>query len=94
MSMQPSKKPFGILGICMFSIIAVDSIRALPINAAYGLHLVGLLILGGLLFLLPCAFVCAELASTWPEDGGLYVWVAGSIWQANWLYRQLATVGI
>ena len=59
----------------MFSIIAVDSIRALPINAAYGFALVGILILGGLLFLLPCAFVSAELASLFPQDGGLYIWI-------------------
>lgn len=68
-------KSIGIFGICMFSIIAVDSIRALPINAMYGGALVSLLIFGGLLFLLPCAFVSAELASAWPSDGGLYVWI-------------------
>ena len=90
MNTKSSNKPIGILGICMFSIIAVDSIRALPINAAYGLSLVGILVLGGLLFLLPCAFVSAELASTWPEDGGLYVWVREAFgtrvgFIANWL---------
>lgn len=85
-----SKRSIGIIGICMLSIIAVDSIRALPINAAYGPELVGVLILGGLLFLLPCAFVSAELASAWPEDGGIYVWIREAFggrvgFVANWL---------
>lgn len=75
MEMTKTKKTIGIFGLCMFSIIAVDSIRALPINALYGSSLIGLLILGGILFLLPCAFISAELASTWPQDGGLYVWI-------------------
>ena len=69
------KKSIGIFGICMFSIIAVDSVRALPINALYGPSLVSLLLLGGVFFLLPCAFICAEMASAWPQDGGLYVWI-------------------
>ena len=70
-----NKKYLGVFKICMFSIIAVDSIRTLPISAEYGASLVSLYILAGILFLLPCAFVSAELASTWPEDGGLYIWV-------------------
>ena len=74
-NIKKSNKSISIFGICMFSIIAVDSIRALPINAAYGPALVSTLLLGGLLFLLPCALISAELASAWPQDGGLYVWV-------------------
>jgi amino acid transporter len=71
---NPNKK-LGVFKICMFSIIAVDSIRTLPISAEYGAPLVSFYILAGILFLLPCAFVSAELASTWPEDGGLYIWI-------------------
>lgn len=84
------KKTISIAGICMFSIIAVDSIRTLPISAEYGFSLVFFYLLAGILFLIPCAFVSAELASTWPQEGGLYVWIRQAFGQktgfmAAWL---------
>ena len=68
-------KKIGLLQMMMISVIAVDSIRTLPISAEFGPSLIFYYILCGLFFLLPCAYVCAELSSTWPETGGLYVWI-------------------
>lgn len=79
----------------MINIIAVDSLRTLPIGAAYGFSLVFFYIIAGLCFLLPTAFIAAELATAWPQTGGIYIWVREAfgkkagfliIWM-QWLYN-------
>ena len=59
----------------MINIIAVDSLRSLPISATYGLSIFFLYGLMALFFFIPCALVTAELATGWPNTGGIYVWV-------------------
>lgn len=73
------KKKLSLFSITMISIIAVDSIRTLPVSAELGFHLIFFYVAGGLLFLLPTAFIAAELASTWPETGGLYIWITKAL---------------
>lgn len=69
------RKPLSVFGLTMINVIAIDSLRSLPINAEYGFALVGLYLLGTLFFFLPCLLVTAELATHFPETGGSYVWV-------------------
>lgn len=59
----------------MINVIAIDSIRNLPINASTGLSIVGFYILGTIFFLIPCILATAELATSYPKTGGAYVWV-------------------
>lgn len=66
---------FGLFSLIMITIGAVDSIRNLPTAALFGSSLVFFFLLGALLFLLPSALIASELASTWPECGGVYIWV-------------------
>jgi len=68
-------KVINVFTLVMINVIAVDSLRTLPISAEYGLSLVFYYVLGGLIFFIPVALVAAELATTWPARGGLYVWV-------------------
>lgn len=68
-------KSLSVFGLTMINVIAIDSLRNLPINATYGFSIVFLYLLGTLLFLLPCALVTAELATHHPKTGGAYVWV-------------------
>lgn len=68
-------KKLNLFSIIMISVIAVDSIRSLSIGAMYGSSLIFYYLLAGLLFLIPSAYIAAELASTWPQTGGLYVWI-------------------
>lgn len=68
-------KKLNLFSVIMISVIAVDSIRSLTIGAMYGSSLIFYYLLAGILFLIPSAYITAELASTWPETGGLYVWV-------------------
>lgn len=89
------KKTLGIFQIVMINIIAVDSIRALPISAQYGFSLVFYYLIGAIFFFIPSALVSAELGTGWPETGGIYVWVREAfgkkvalvtIW-LNWAYN-------
>lgn len=68
-------KVLSVFGLVMINVIAVDSIRTLPISAEYGFSAVFYYLLAGLVFFIPTALVSAELATAWPETGGLYVWV-------------------
>jgi len=73
--MKTTKKTLSIFGLAMINVIAIDSLRSLPINAEYGLACVFYYILTALVFFVPSALVAAELASAWPETGGIYIWV-------------------
>lgn len=68
-------KVLTVFTLVMINVIAVDSLRTLPIGAEYGFSLVFYYLLAGLVFFIPIALVAAELATTWPARGGLYVWV-------------------
>lgn len=68
-------KKLSVFSLVMINIIAIDSLRNLPINAEYGLSIIGLYLIGALLFLLPCILITAELATHHPETGGSFVWV-------------------
>ena len=93
--MSTQKKTLGVLAITMINVIAVDSLRTLPFSAEYGFSLVFYYILGAIGFFLPVALVSAELATAWPNKGGIYVWVREAlgdrwgfwvIWM-QWLYN-------
>ncbi len=59
----------------MINVVAINSLRNLPLSAEYGFSLIFYYLLAGVLFFLPASLVSAELATAWPEKGGLYVWV-------------------
>ncbi|PCI76876.1 amino acid permease [Candidatus Aerophobetes bacterium] len=79
----------------MINVIAIDSIRTLPISAEFGLSLVFFYLVGALFFMIPSGIVSAELASLLPKTGGIYIWVREAfgkttgfvvIW-LNWIYN-------
>lgn len=73
--MKNSRKALSVFSLVMINIIAVDSLRSLPISAEYGFSLVFYYLLCGIGFLLPVALVAAELATGWPKNGGIYIWL-------------------
>lgn len=92
-SLKP--KVLGVFSIAMINVIAVDSLRSLPFSAQYGFALVFFYILGAICFFFPTAMVAAELATGWPNRGGIYVWVREAfgertgffvIW-VQWIYN-------
>ncbi len=72
---RTDKKKLTVFGLVMMNVIAIDSLRTLPMSAEYGLSLVFYYLLAAVLFFFPAALVSAELATGWPETGGIYVWI-------------------
>lgn len=93
--MNQSKKVLSVFSLVMINVIAVDSLRTLPISAKLGLSLVSYYLVAAFAFFIPVALVAAELATAYPNTGGIYVWVreafgrrAGfiTIW-LQWIYN-------
>lgn len=70
-----SAKALTVFSLTMITVGSVDSIRNLPATALFGSKLIVFYLLSALFFLIPCALVSAELASGWPKQGGVYIWV-------------------
>lgn len=73
--MSNKKYSLTIFSLTMITVGSVDSIRNLPATALFGSQLIAFFILGAIFFLIPTALVSAELASGWPKQGGVYIWV-------------------
>lgn len=69
-----SKHTLSVFGLIMTNVIAIDSLRSLPLSAVYGTSLIFYYLVAAVAFFLPSAFVAAELATGWPETGGIYIW--------------------
>lgn len=107
-SAPSSNRVLSVFSLVMINVIAVDSLRTLPLSAKFGPALVFYYLAIAILFFFPVALVTAELATTWPKNGGLYVWVREAlghkvgflvIW-LQWVYNLvwypaiLATIGL
>jgi amino acid transporter len=73
--MPQSKKVLSVFSLVMINVIAVDSLRTLPLSAKLGFHLIAFYLVAAFAFFIPVALVAAELATAYPNTGGLYVWV-------------------
>ncbi len=73
--MVKSKRVISVFTLVMINVIAVDSLRTLPLTAKLGFSLVFYYSLAALGFFIPLALVSAELATAYPEAGGIYIWV-------------------
>lgn len=70
-----SRKMLGIFTLAMINVAAVLSIRNFPSMAVYGWSCIGWYVVGTVMFLIPISLAGAELATSWPEGGGVYSWV-------------------
>ena len=93
-SMNKIRK-LSIFSIVMINIIAVCSLRSLPFGAKLGFSLIFYYLVCGIFFFIPITLVVAELATTWPQKGGIYLWVKKAfgpkigffvVW-LQWLYN-------
>ncbi|KTD21114.1 APC family permease [Legionella londiniensis] len=93
--MRHSKRVLSVFSLVMINVIAVDSLRTLPLSAKLGLSLISYYLIAAAVFFVPVALVAAELATSYPETGGIYIWVreafgrrAGfiTIW-LQWIYN-------
>ena len=65
----------GLFGLAMINIVAIASLRDLPQMATYGVGSIFFYVLAAAVFFLPVSLIAAELATAWPERGGVYVWI-------------------
>ena len=69
------QRTLGLSSLIMITIVSVATIRNLPAMALFGSQLIFFLGAAVILFFIPCALASAELASRFPKQSGLYVWV-------------------
>lgn len=73
-SNQP-RRVLSIFVLAMLNVSVMASLRNLPLVAEFGLGAIPYFLIVALCFLVPCALVSAELATGWPKNGGIYIWV-------------------
>ncbi|MBP3535539.1 MAG: amino acid permease [Muribaculaceae bacterium] len=74
---------------------SILSLRGLPSEAKFGIQSIFYYIFAAVVFLLPFSLVCAELASTYTKQGGLYRWVSeafGPRWGWTAMYLEWQTI--
>ncbi|MGB2705931.1 MAG: amino acid permease [Candidatus Omnitrophota bacterium] len=65
----------SIFVLAMMNVAVIMSLRGIPMMAKEGLSMFFYLLFAGVIFLIPTSLVSAELATGWPEGGGVYRWV-------------------
>ena len=83
--------------LVMINIVAVLSLKGLPFSAKLGLPLISMYLFALLVFFLPICLASCELATRYPNRGGIYVWVKeafGERWGflvifIQWIYNVL-----
>lgn len=64
-----------VFSLVMITTGIITSLQGTPSMAEFGLGSLSIYLAVALVFLLPTALIAAELATGWPADGGVYVWV-------------------
>ena len=74
-SNQKPERTLTVFALVMITTGIITSIHGAPSMAEYGVSLIFIYLFVAVVFLMPSALISAELATGWPEDGGVYVWV-------------------
>lgn len=85
------KKTLRSLDLTLFTVAAILVIDTLAPSAAIGPSSISWWLITLVFFFVPYGLITAELGTTYPEEGGLYVWIKrafGERWAARstWLY--------
>ncbi len=76
---QPARgrrRVMGLLDITLFSVSAILVVDQLTASASIGTDTIGWWLLCIVVFFIPYALITSELATTYPDQGGIYVWVS------------------
>jgi putative glutamate/gamma-aminobutyrate antiporter len=73
--MTEKRRVLNAFMLAMINVCAICSIKNWPLTAEYGFSSLFFLILAAVTFFIPVALVSAELATGWPETGGVFAWV-------------------
>lgn len=79
----PKRHYVPVFVLAMMNVAVVMSLRGLPMMAREGLPMIFFILFASLFFLVPVSLVSAELATGWPEAGGVYRWVSEAF-GTNW----------
>jgi len=87
-----------LVAFILITAAALMSIRTFPTQGEVGWQSIFFCILAIVMYLIPASLVSAELATGWPQEGGVYVWVKeafGERWgfTAVWLQWFQMTIG-
>lgn len=83
------RRVLGLLDITLFSVSAMLVVDQLTASASIGTETIGWWLLCIVAFLVPYGLITSELATTYPDQGGIYVWVKkafGARWAARTTY--------
>ncbi|WAM24310.1 MULTISPECIES: putative glutamine/gamma-aminobutyrate antiporter GadC [Myxococcus] len=83
----------GVLTLAIMNVTAVVSLRGMPAEAEYGLTSIFYYTFAAVFFLIPVSLVAAELATGWPEKGGVFRWV-GEAFGPRWGFLAIFLVWI
>lgn len=78
-----NNKGLSIFTLAMINVAAVVSLRGLPAEAEYGLSSIFYYVFAAVCFLIPVSLVSAEMATGWPQKGGVFRWV-GEAFSPSW----------
>ncbi len=70
-----TKRTITAFMLAMINIAAIGSVKNWALTAEYGFSSIIYILIAALVFFIPTALVSAELATGWPEAGGVFVWV-------------------
>ena len=87
-----------LVAFILITCAALMSIRTFPTQGVVGWQSIIFCIFAVIMYLIPASLVSAELATGWPQEGGVYVWVKqafGEKWgfTAVWLQWFQMTIG-
>lgn len=91
MGLQKNTKKLRLFDIVLFNVCGILSVDTIAAGASMGVQGMTWRILGILFFFVPYGLATAELGSSWPKAGGIYVWTReafGDFWgtMVSWLY--------
>jgi len=87
----------SMMAFAIMNVTTIVSLRGMPAQAEYGLVSIFYYVFAAVVFLIPVSLVAAELASTFPNQGGVFRWVGeafGPKWGFAAIYYQWQAIVI
>jgi len=85
------RRALGLRDLVLFNVVAVMGLRWLATSAHNGPSAIALWLLAGVMFFVPQGLVVIELASRFPQEGGIYNWTKRALgekhgYMCGWCY--------
>ena len=90
-------RQISMMAMAIMIVTTIVSMRGLASQAEFGFTSIFYYVLAALVFLVPYALVCAELASTYTRSGGVFRWVSEAFgtrmgWLSMYLDWQMVVI--